>query len=108
MKTRALLLGAPLLLILPCCASLSAPAVPSSFLGGVKLEAGGEVIDAASGHLVPCALDWNDDGLKDLVVGQFSGGKINLFLNRGSHDEARLEESSFLEAGGAQISLPAG
>ncbi len=108
MKLKALFLGAPLALALPCCVSPSAPAVPSSFLGGLKLEASGQAIDVASGHLVPCALDWNDDGLKDLVVGQFSGGKIHLFLNQGSRDEARFEESSFLEAGGAQISLPAG
>ena len=75
---------------------------------GVRLEAGGKAIDVKVGHLVPCVADWNGDGAKDLIVGQFSGGKIRLYLNRGSDAEPRFEDSTLMEAGGAQISLPAG
>ena len=57
---------------------------------------------------MPCALDWNDDGKKDLVVGQFSGGKIGLYLNEGTDGAPVLKNAGFLHAGGAEIRLPAG
>ncbi len=108
MKKKHLLLGAPLLLALPCCVSTPKATPPTSFLDGVKLEADGATIDIEVGHLVPYAVDWNADDKKDLILGQFSGGKVRLYLNQGTDGEPRLAESSFLEAGGAQISLPAG
>jgi len=75
---------------------------------GRKIEADGRVIDAGVGHLVPCAADWNGDGLKDLIVGQFSKGKIRLYVNAGTAEEPVLEDAGFMQAGGAEISHPAG
>ena len=69
---------------------------------------GGKPIDIEVGHLVPCTLDWNGDGKKDLIVGQFAGGKIRLYLNQGTDKAPEFGDFSFLEAGGEQISLPAG
>ncbi len=75
---------------------------------GQKLQAGGEDIDIEVGHLVPCVVDWNNDGKKDLVVGQFSGGKIRLYLNEGTDSEPRFGDFTCLTAGGKEIALPAG
>jgi len=75
---------------------------------GVKLEAAGKPIDAEVGHLVPWVADWNGDGRKDLLVGQFVGGKIALYLNEGTDAAPRFGSGRFLEAGGKEISLPAG
>ena len=75
---------------------------------GVKLEADGKPIDVRVGHLVPCAIDWNEDGRKDLIVGQFSGGKIGLYLNQGTDPAPVLKCFTFLQAGGKEIQLPAG
>ncbi len=75
---------------------------------GVRLKAGGEAIDVDIGHLVPCVTDWNGDGKKDLIVGQFSGGRIRLYLNRGTDKEPAFKDFEYLKAGGAEISLPAG
>jgi hypothetical protein len=75
---------------------------------GVKITAGGKPIDAEIGHLVPCVLDWNGDGKKDLIVGQFQKGLIRLYFNEGADNAPVFKESSYLQAGGAQISLPAG
>ena len=80
----------------------------AAFEEGVKLEADGKVIDVEVGHLVPCAIDWNEDGKKDLVVGQFRSGKIRLYLNHGSDSAPEFGESIFLRAGDEEISLPAG
>ena len=75
---------------------------------GVRLEAAGETINVEIGHLVPCALDWNGDGAKDLIVGQFSGGRVRLYLNRGSDAGPKFGASAFLKAGGKEIRLDAG
>lgn len=85
------------------CASASA-----GLKEGVKLEADGEAIDVQVGHLVPLAMDWNDDGKKDLIVGQFSGGKIRLYLNHGTDSAPVFKDFEYLRAGDAEISLPAG
>jgi hypothetical protein len=86
-----------------------AASVPE-FQKGVRLEADGKPIDGEVGHLVPCVTDWNDDGKKDLIVGQwqFGGGKIALYLNRGTDAAPTFSQPEYLQAGGAEISLPAG
>jgi hypothetical protein len=75
---------------------------------GVKLTAAGEPIDVEIGHLVPCVCDWNGDGKKDLLVGQFKTGAIRLYLNQGTDTEPVFGDFSFLQAGGKQIRLDAG
>ncbi len=85
-----------------CCSAFSA------MQEGVRLEADGKVIDVEIGHLVPCVTDWNEDGKRDLVVGQFSGGKIRLYLNQGTDSAPVFKTFEYLKAGGAEISLPSG
>ena len=75
---------------------------------GIRLEADGKPIDVRIGHLVPCVTDWNDDGKKDMIVGQFDGGKIRLYLNHGTDSKPEFGDFKYLHAGGKQISLPAG
>ncbi len=75
---------------------------------GVRLEANGEVIDVEIGHLVPCVTDWNRDGKKDLIAGQFSGGRIRLYVNQGTDSAPLFKDFSYLPAGGEEIRLPAG
>jgi hypothetical protein len=80
----------------------------STFAAGVKIAAGDVPIDVRVGHLVPCTVDWNNDGKKDLVIGQFSGGSIRLYLNGGTDTEPVFEDFALLEAGGKPIKLDAG
>jgi hypothetical protein len=84
------------------------PSDPDNLAPGTKLQAGGEVIDIRVGHLVPAAADWNGDGKVDLLVGQFMGGKIALYLNQSDKGQPVLRKERFLKAGGKAISLPAG
>ena len=85
-----------------------APGAEPKLRKGVKLTAAGEPIDVEIGHLVPCVCDWNGDGKKDLLVGQFKSGAIRLYLNQGTDTEPVFGEFSFLQAGGKQIRLDAG
>jgi hypothetical protein len=102
MKLSVLTVLAASGVVLLCCAASGA------LQEGVRLQAGGEVIDVEIGHLVPCVTDWNGDGKKDLIVGQFSRGKIRLYLNQGTDKEPVFKDFEYLKAGGAEISLPAG
>ena len=93
------------LCLLAC--GISAGAEPK-FKKGVMIEADGQPIDIRVGHLVPCATDWNGDGNKDLIVGQFSGGAISVYLNQGTNAAPEFKASTPLEAGGRPIHLAAG
>ena len=74
----------------------------------VKLLAAGKPIDIEIGHLVPCVSDWNSDGKKDLIVGQFKSGAIRVYFNRGTDAEPVFEDFSLLQADGKPIRLDAG
>jgi len=75
---------------------------------GVRIEADGKPIDVAGGHLVPCAVDWNADGKKDLVAGQYAEGKVRVYLNGGTDAAPALKDSQYLRAGRKVISLATG
>jgi hypothetical protein len=80
----------------------------AEFAEGVKLQADGKDIDGEVGHLVPNVLDWDGDGKKDLIVGQFGSGNIKLYLNKGTDEAPKLTAAGKLKAGGKEISLPSG
>lgn len=94
--------------IVGCKKSEPAPTGDARLGKGVKLEAAGEPIDVEVGHLVPRACDWNNDGKKDLIVGQFRDGAIRLYLNQGTDTAPVFGEFSLLQAGGKPIRLDAG
>lgn len=75
---------------------------------GIKIMAAGKPIDIEVGHLVPCVTDWNSDGKKDLIVGQFANGAIRLYLNEGTDTKPVFGDYSFLQVGGKPIKLDAG
>ena len=101
---RVMGLGALSLLVF--CSAVSA-AAPKP-LSGVRLQADGKNINVRIGHLVPAVMDWNGDGKKDLIVGQFSGGRISVYLNKGSDEAPAFKDFSLLRADTKEIRLPAG
>ncbi len=56
----------------------------------------------------PTVTDWNRDGAKDLVLGQYDLGKIRLYLNLGPDTAPDFNGYSFFKSGGVDISLPYG
>jgi hypothetical protein len=86
-----------------------ADAKPSPGLApGKKLEAVGKAIDVEVGHAAPAYVDFDGDGLKDLLVGQFGSGKLRIYKNVGSSSQPKFEEFEFLQAGGQDATVPAG
>lgn len=72
------------------------------------VEAGGKPIAADTGHAAPFLIDFNRDGKQDLVVGEFgsAGGRARVYLNQGSNAEPRFGDFSYLQAGGADATVP--
>jgi hypothetical protein len=87
-----------------------ASAAEPKFQQGVKLNAGDKPVYFEVGHLVPSVTDWNGDGMKDLIVGHFTGkdGNMKLFLNQGTDSAPVFKSAIALEAGGKPIQMDAG
>ncbi len=71
------------------------------------IEATGGRIDVGY-YGAPCIVDWNGDGLKDLVLGQFASGKIRFYANSDSNDSPVFTSYSFIQSNGTDITLPYG
>ncbi len=74
----------------------------------VRLKAAGKVITTEVGHSAPYVYDWDGDGVRDLLVGQFGQGKLRIFRNAGTNKAPRYEEGVWFQAGGALATVPAG
>lgn len=76
----------------------------AEFANPVRLEADGTAIRVeAPGYAAPCWADIDGDGKKDLLVGQFHGGKIRVFKNLG---DGKLAAGEWLTAGGKAAEVP--
>ncbi|MAG62307.1 hypothetical protein CMO84_02155 [Candidatus Woesearchaeota archaeon] len=94
----------------------------------VRLSAGGEPIDVTVGHAAPLVMDFDGDGLRDLLVGEFGTGtfpgerlpadmggfardsfdlgKLRIYRNVGSAEAPRFEDFKYLRAGKEDASIP--
>ena len=82
-------------------------AAPPSFLDPVILQADGSDIDVGV-IAEPFMVDWDGDGLNDLLVGQFSPGKVSFYKNIGSNTDPVFTFSNYLQADGSDIAVSAG
>lgn len=85
----------------------AAPAPPGLFHAPVQLAAVDGVIDsgAAWGHSSPWVEDIDGDGVRDLVVGDFSG-LFRFYRNQGTDREPRYAAAVNLQAGGVDAKVP--
>ena len=76
----------------------------AEFARPVLLRGGGQAIRVESpGYAAPCWADIDGDGKKDLLVGQFSGGKIRVYKNLGNN---KLASATWLKADGKVAVVP--
>ena len=70
----------------------------------VMLKAGDDPVRVESpGYAAPCWADVDQDGVKDLLVGQFNNGKIHVFKNLGN---GTLAAGTWLQAEGQVATVP--
>ncbi len=74
-----------------------------------RLEANGQPIDVGGiGYAAPFVGDFDGDGKRDLLVGQFNQGKMRVFLNAGDQKNPKFDEPIWFEAGGKTGRVPTG
>lgn len=69
---------------------------------------GSDPINVDVGHAAPTVFDINKDGLKDLIVGQFGGGKLRIYINKDSNSHPRFDGYEYLRVNGKDVSVPYG
>lgn len=79
----------------------------------LALESGRSIYDGASPLQVdstsaPTVADWNNDGRKDLIVGQFTLGRIWLYLNQGTDANPVFDGGTMIKSGSTPISTSYG
>jgi hypothetical protein len=71
---------------------------------GVKIKDG--MVDLAVNlYSAPTCVDWNNDGAKDLVVGQFWDGWVLLYLNKGTNLNPSFDGGTPIESSGSPITV---
>jgi hypothetical protein len=99
------------LLILVIAGVISAANIASSaeLEPPVRLEVAGKPIDAAEiGHAAPFVCDFDGDGLKDLLVGQFKDGLLWIYRNEGTNSEPKLAAGVKFKDGKEDGRVPSG
>ncbi|OHB64102.1 MAG: hypothetical protein A2168_03510 [Planctomycetes bacterium RBG_13_50_24] len=75
----------------------------------VRLEAAGKPIDTTEiGHAAPFVCDFDGDGLKDLLVGQFKDGLLWIYRNEGTNSEPKLAAGVKFKEGKEDGRVPSG
>lgn len=84
---------------------------PVSLQAPFRAEAAGVPIDLSGdgvGHAAPIFFDWDGDGLRDLLVGQFGDGKLRIYRNTGKKDAPAFEGFEWFKAGGEVAKVETG
>jgi hypothetical protein len=86
---------------------VAVPGQKDRFHPPVRLTAADGVIDSGKswGHCGPWVEDVDGDGVRDLVVGDFSGFFL-YFRNEGTNKEPKYAKSTRLQAGGEDAKVP--
>lgn len=81
-----------------------------SFAPVELVSAGGIDVDVP-GYSVPSYVDWNNDGLSDLVVGEGGGispsGKVRVYLNNGTAEAPEFSSYFFAQSGVSDLTVAA-
>mgnify|MGYP002623845916 FL=1 len=90
------------LFVMPNCGTRTEPKFPYRKL---LFEADGQPLDVGI-HATPVIVDWDDDGLKDILVGTYQNS-IAFFKNVGTNRDRRFVYQGFIrDADGATLELP--
>ena len=82
----------------------------------VLLQAGNKPLGVTGGHAAPCVVDWDGDGKRDLLVGQFLGDDsktifrpgVRLYRNKGSNKTPEFGRFVYLKTAEGRAWVPSG
>lgn len=81
-------------------AALAANLSAQQFERPFRIESAGVPIDVEIGHAAPYVADFDGDGVRDLLVGQFGKGRCRIYKNVGTATAPKFDGFVFFEAGG--------
>ncbi len=103
------------LILLIVCVSFGIP--QNTFGNELLLDLGPEEIVQAngfdmtvSGYSVPSFADWDNDDLKDLIVGEGGGyedAKVRVYLNTGTESDPQFSKYMYAQSDGVDLTCPA-
>ena len=106
------------------------PQTDKSLRAPQRILAAGKPVDVTTGHAAPYVMDWDSDGKRDLLVGEFgdgrfenedlpegigkawiekgrfANGRVRIYKNHGTNTAPRFEKFEYLRAGGGIASVP--
>jgi hypothetical protein len=89
-----------------------APAAPGDpareLLPPVRVHAAGKAIDTDVGHAAPLYVDFDGDGVKDLLVGQFGDGILWVYRNVGTNENPKFAAGVKFKDGKKDGRVPTG
>jgi len=77
-------------------------------LAGVAIRDGVADLTVNMGDAAPEAVDWDNDGRKDLLVGQYGGGLVRLYLNQGSSNNPIFNGFAYVQCAGVNLATSFG
>jgi hypothetical protein len=81
----------------------------NELLPPVPLLADGKPLDVArDGHSAPFVGDFDGDGKRDLLVGQYHEGRLRIYRNRDANARPRFDDFTWFEAEGRPGRVPEG
>jgi hypothetical protein len=65
-------------------------------------------VDVDVGDAAPLVADYDGDGVPDLLVGQYGGGKLRIYKNVGTAGPPRFDGFTWFKAGAEDARIPSG
>jgi hypothetical protein len=65
-------------------------------------------IDVDIGHAAPLCVDFDGDGIQDLLVGQFGAGKLRIYKNTGTAKAPLFDGFTWFRTGEEEGRIPSG
>lgn len=109
---------------------MAPPQTAKSLRAPQLIYAAGKPIDVTTGHAAPYVMDWDGDGRRDLLVGEFgngrfaneelpegigkgwiekgrfANGRVRIYKNHGTNKQPKYEDWTYLQAGGGDATVP--
>ena len=73
-----------------------------------RLKAGNDWVDSEIGHAAPYIADFDHDGKRDLLVGQFGEGKLRFYKNLGSNSAPEYAQFRYFQIDKKDVTVPTG
>lgn len=81
----------------------------SELAAPINIQAGGKIIDTGGvGYAAPFFGDFDGDGVRDLLIGEFAQGKLRIYRNVGTNTKPHFEDFQWFQNDAPTGRVPTG